>query len=49
MKGVVRDSFNIRLQEEEAADNVHAREQVASLAIDTGLAEVDGRLFEAAT
>ena len=38
LKGVARDSFDIHLQEEGAADNVHAREQVASLAIDTGLA-----------
>jgi len=49
VKGVARDSFNIRLQEEGAADSIHAGEQVAYLAIDTGSAEVDGKLFEAAT
>ena len=47
VKDIARDSFNLRLQEEEAADGIHAGEQVAYLAIDSGAAEIDGDIFEA--
>jgi len=41
-------SFQIKLQEEEAADDVHANETVSWIAIEAGVGDNDGSQFEAA-
>jgi hypothetical protein len=48
-KDVSRESFSVRIQEEEANDDKHQMEDLSYLAIEPGSISVDGKSFEAGT